>query len=297
MSVTVMQLTGALEAALLEGHSRLGIPMGCSSALELAELPVPDDSRGPHNARLLRALGPLYLASELEAAQLLPTTEDLAGLWASGGLAVVSRATSDKLANFWRGRTERLTRAERQAIFARAFGGRGDEPVLAAGESRNDEFALRLLDLADAASASSERWGRTGPHEMVELELRARLLSENLVRHGNGFVLHAATEILANVQQAVELLKLMAQERVWGAHNLWGLIATYRTRARLSPVQYGAHIRRGQAGMGIISWLAELTSSPGGRVPLTVPHQVAAALARWVQASLVIEEGGVGAAA
>src|SRR5262249_59968710 len=76
----------------------------------------------------LRPVPPLYLAAELEAAQLLPAAEALAGVFVSGGVGIDVGAAADRLIAFWRGRHERVSPEERRAFFSRPFGGAGPTP-------------------------------------------------------------------------------------------------------------------------------------------------------------------------
>lgn len=286
------KLDQLLAASLSEGLCRLGLPLVASTALEIADLPLP--SAGGHADRpLLRALAPLYLASELESVGLLPAAEELAALWASGALPLTEPEIGAPIASFWRSRHERFSESERQALFARAFGA-GVGPVLAEKSPANQDFLLRMLDLAEALTDPSDRTGNGGPAVEVGVRLRARLLVENLVRHGNGFVLYAAGDILAAVRTAIDILKSLAASHLWGSRDIWGLVRAYHQRRPGAMVPLDGHVRRGQAGMTLIGWLGDVLPTLGAlSQPLVPPpSQVAAAAAVWIQTSLLIEGEG-----
>lgn len=282
-------LDALLASVVGDGLDRLGLSRA-ATALEIAELPLPEPISAPGDQSLLRALGPLYLASELEAAGLLPAVEELTALWASGGLPADVRGATEQLAAFWRGRDERFSPSERKALFARVFGAESG-PVLAGSAPANREFLLRLLDLADTLTRAGDA-AAYGPDARLdaELRLRARLLAENLAHHGDGFVLYAAGDILSAVQSGIAILQALAAAHLWGSRDLWTLLARLHQRRRRAAPDVLAHARRGQAGMALLGWLANVLPSLGGSQPLLpVPSEIIGAAAAWIQNSLAIE--------
>ena len=64
----------------------------------------------------LRTVPPLYLAGELEAAQLLPAAEALAGVFVSGGIQADVGHAADRVIAFWRARHERFSPEEIETL-------------------------------------------------------------------------------------------------------------------------------------------------------------------------------------
>src|SRR5262245_60873841 len=67
----------------------------------------------------IRAIAPLYLASQLEEVNLLKAVETLSSLAISGGIPVDLGDATALIASFWSGRNERFHENERRAFFAR----------------------------------------------------------------------------------------------------------------------------------------------------------------------------------
>lgn len=85
---------------------------------ELGDIDLPDTAPTTEDAQHLEVIAPLYLAHELEQAGLLRTGELVAGLFASGAITQPLGPSAQLIADFWRGRRERLAEAERQQLFA-----------------------------------------------------------------------------------------------------------------------------------------------------------------------------------
>lgn len=282
-----------LHRALSEGLRWLGLPETVATAQDIADLPLPPLSSSDADQAMIRAMSPLYLASELERAGLLAAVEELAAVWASGGLPLSRDTATDRLAAFWRGRGERFSAGERQALFARVFGASG-RPALAGAAPANQEFTLRMLDLTEALSRAGEEanpWGGPTPRLEAEVRLRARQLAENLSQHGNSFVLYAASDILNAVKAGLEILKELAAQHLWGSRDLWSLLRVLHQRRRRDAPDVPNHLRRGQAGLTLLGWLADvLVHLESGAQPLLPPPaEVAIAAAAWIQTSVVLE--------
>ena len=117
-------LLGAVSVALsaLDAHER-----ACSEASAYAQalagidFDLPEAAPTVEDRVQLNAAAPLYFASELERAGLLPTAELIAGLFVSGAITQPLGPTANLLHDFWRGRRERLDADERNAIYARVI--------------------------------------------------------------------------------------------------------------------------------------------------------------------------------
>src|SRR5262245_7072593 len=125
MTATALDQTPGIDRALDLGGRLLAATEVFVAGLGLPDLGVidlpPVIGSAADQARL-RAVASLYLAAELEAAQLLPAVELLAGLFAGGGLTADVGPAAPLLAAFWTGRTRRFSVGERAAFFARLFG-------------------------------------------------------------------------------------------------------------------------------------------------------------------------------
>src|SRR5688572_3949795 len=85
--------------------------------LELLEAVVTADDQAQ-----IRAMAPVYLAAQLEAAGLIPAVEVLSGLAITGGLKAQLGPAADKIASFWQLRKERFSEDERRSMFGQLFG-------------------------------------------------------------------------------------------------------------------------------------------------------------------------------
>lgn len=261
---------------------------------ELGDIELPPEAESPADQASLQAVAPLYLASELEAAGLLPAVELVVGLFASGGLNVGGGPAADRLAAFWQARRDRFAPAERRAFFARMFGGGGAS--LAAEGGSNRAFLPHMIDLTEALYQweGHPLWAqRPGPREETRVRTAARQLAANLLPRSGGMVAFAARDILLTVKDALEILKDPAVQSLLGARSVWGAVRGIRQRYRMSPTDnLTTHVSRGQAGQTVLAWLAGvLPKLEYYNVPVLSPGDgVIFASARWLQATLTLAE-------
>jgi len=283
-----------IERALDLGHRLLASAEAAignlSGALDEIRLPpligtTDDQSR-------LRSVPPLYLASELEEARLLPAVEMLAGLYATGGLQSDPGAAAARLlVTFWEGRHERFSAHERQAFFAHLFGGLAG-PSLAAPGGRNEDFESLMIDLTEAlAKLGADPVFARVPTAEIPTRTAASQLAANLLARSGGVATLAARDLLTAIRQALDILKHEALQQAVGARTVWGAVQ------RISQLYLGedpdidSHVTRGKAGNLVLAWLAEsfprLDDADGGRLLPPGDPTIGAATV-WLQASLTL---------
>lgn len=287
----------ALDRALAEGLALAASADAWAVAFaELDDLALPPAERPAADAASLRAVAPLYLASELEAAQVLPAVEALAGVAVSGGLPMDAGAGSDRLYRFWRRRSERFAAEERRAFFARLFGAPG--PSLAgdgarAGGGANDAFPPLMLTFTEALAQAHE-WRTLPTGADAALRIAAGRLADNLLERGGGYASFAARDAMTALKEALEILQDPLVQQAVGARTAWQAVRHAAERYLARPADVTAHVQRGQAGQSILAWLAEILSRlERYDLPLDVEAGPAReAAVRWLQASLDLEEHG-----
>jgi hypothetical protein len=245
----------------------------------------------------LRSIPPLYLASELEAAQLLPAAEAFAGIFASGGIQADVGPAADRVIAFWRGRHDRFAPEERRAFFARLFGGPG--PALAGHGSVNDAFEGLLVDVAQAVAELQPQRGFP-PLPAAELTLRAAAseLAANLATRTAGIPEPTARTILVAIAEALALFKEPAVQAALGTRSPWAAVRAAAQRYLQVEPWVEAHVRRGKGGMVVLAWLAEAVTTLDTSRPLAQPDALTiAAAADWLEASLALQRRAAAAAA
>jgi hypothetical protein len=239
-------------------------------------------------ARLL-AVAPLYLVAELDATGLLSGAEMLAGLAASGGLAIPDDAgLTAELHAFWLQRNQRFAAAERAAVFARLFG-RPFGPVLAVRGNSNTSFEPLLIDLADALYAGGA--ARRSPAAAVAVAAAGHALSANLENRQDGIPDVAAAELVANAHEALELFKHASLQLAVGAHGVWPAVGAVARRYLADDPPVALHVSRGRSGMVVLAWLADALGTamdgPAARQP---EPTVVTAAGEWLQSTLALHE-------
>lgn len=277
----------ALARYLLEGVQAFAL-----SLADLGDIQLPPTIHTEVDVGQLQSIAPLYLASELEQTRLITGVEVLAGLLASGGLALADEKAGAQLYRFWQGRNERFSRAEREAFFARLFGAPAPAELAVEGR-RNTEFEFLLLGLAEGITQAEPdpRFG-VGPSAYGEVTVMtaAGALAANLLPRGGGITPFAARDIIATIGAALEILKLRSIQQLVGAASVWTAVQAIGRRYLNEEVNPGARVQRGRAGMLILTWLAEvLPNLEDGPAILPASHPVYAAAVSWLQASLALQ--------
>ncbi len=257
---------------------------------ELGDIDLPPAFNPGVDQANLRLVAPLYLASELEAARVLPATEILAGLFVSGGLQSDLGAAAESLARFWRARRERLTSEERHAIFAQLFG-RLDGPPIAADGGSNVAFEELFLNLVEALVAVDHLPPQSpGFIAGVQARLRTAALAvaANLAPRSHGTPGFAARDLLETLQQALDILKQPAVQHAVQARSTWHAVQILAQRYLGEEPAIDAYVTRGRAGQTLLAWVAghlPQLDSPARHLAAAGDPVVTAAQA-WLQASL-----------
>lgn len=291
----------AFAAVLATGHALVerATAQGLAFTLEdIDTIDLPEDNARVDRAQL-RALASIYLAADLEPAGIIQSVQQLASLGGTGGLSVDPGGAGPLLEQWWRHRHERMSQDERSAFFARLFG-TSSGPASAEAKS-NQRFEGRMLDLCEALSgidqsAGSENYATTLAQSRVRTAARA--LSQNLGDSSTGMVAFVAGEVIATLKEAFAILGHADLRRAFGATNIWGVI---RAISRLGHVEFPdaqPYIRRGKAGMMLLSWLADsLPVVFGTGILVRRGHPVIGAAIDWLEATLVLGEGADGGSA
>jgi hypothetical protein len=252
----------------------------------------------------LRTVPPLYLASELEAAGLLPGVEMLAGLFVSGGIQADLGAAGSSLFAFWQRRAQRFSRQERQAFYARLFGD-SSGPGLAVPGGRNTGFEDLMINLTEAlyklnpdpAIAAFLKQG-ISPYSEVSLQVAAESLITNLLPRSGGMAAYSGRDILSTIQQAIDIIGKPEVQQAVGAHTVWGAVANINSAYLHTSPDVDSHVTRGKAGMLVLAWLAEISVSLDdlGALHSGPQDPVVGAATTWLQASLALREAEAAAA-
>ena len=203
---------------------------------ELGDIDLPPGAPTALDRAQLQAAAPLYFASALESAGVLPAAEQIAGLFASGAVTQPLGPVAQMLNAFWRGRRERLQREERDAIFRRVF------------EAPQFERLMRVCCTAIVAAADGQDL-----REDVALGIGVQDLGEFLALRTDAMAAMAAREIVDNLNAALGFLRDRRLQAAFGVDGLWPLVAAAQA-GRASGLQ--AQAERGRAGQSVLLWLA-----------------------------------------
>lgn len=199
----------------------------------------------------VRVSAVLYWAAELEAAGLLPFVEALAEGVATGAVLEPLGGAVHELVRLWRGREQRLGGAERRALFVRLL---GDSQAAARGEAV-EPFLAQLAETLRAI-------GRTPPAmSTAALEARAVVQAQELgsllSARGVGMAGFAARDVVQQVRTALGILRNADVARALGGGGPWMIVAQLAPRFLGRTVDPQRHLDRAQAGMRIMSWIAD----------------------------------------
>lgn len=251
---------------------------------ELGDIDLPPAARG--DAMQLRAIASLYLASTLEAAGLIQAADDFTRLARSGALPGDIGEAGPLIEAFWDARNERISEAERLALFGRLFGAPvGPDDV--AGGGANAGFEELLLELCDAIMKAADG-GSQG-----KVRAGGIRLAENIADAAGSMVQMMAREILDSLSQAIAILNHPQVRAMLMARTLWDAVTSIDRRFRRTPRPTLTHLRRGRAGMAVLAWLADtietIEASAGALV--SAGDLVIDAAIDWVDETLAIVRG------
>lgn len=205
----------------------------------LGDIDLPPGAPNAQDRAQLQAAAPLYFASELESAGLLPTAELVAGLFASGAITQPLGPTAQLLNAFWRGRRERLDANERNAIFMRAIEAPYFEQLMGA-------LCEAIVTQADGSDL----------REGVMLETAALGLGEFLAQRVDAMAAIAARDIVENINTVLAFLRDRLVQAAFGVRSLWALVSIAGAAQGQGDGSIRNHVDRGRAGQTVLLWLA-----------------------------------------
>lgn len=219
----------------------------------LGNIDLPDTAPTLEDAEHLKAIAPLYLASELEQAGVLRTAELVAGLFAGGTITQPLGATAGLIHAFWQGRRQRLSQEERQALFQQLFDPADFYPLM-------ERLCDSLTDQLDHPARPSD------VHARVAMQEAADALAGWLAPHANGMALFAAQDIVQSLSQGIQFLKDKVLQSAFGVHDLWGLAAVVGNAGAPGAGNRAADQARRRAELGrhgttVLTWLAGAVAS------------------------------------
>lgn len=259
----------------------------------LGDIQLPPGAHVQVDKAQLRALAALYLAAALEPAGVITSAEALASLMASGTIQLDLGESVPLIREFWGSRFERIDARERGAFFGRLFG-----PSYGGGSAdmaSNEEFDSLMLEVCEALYRLDE-YRDNPPHGSTAQQARIRAAAQNLLGNlvdtGGGVTPFLAEDILGTLKHAIGILSHPDVRRAFMARDIWGVITGVNNMAGRGSPNHRTLVRRGQAGMLVIAWLAE--SAPQlaaqGRSLIRLDHPVIPSALDWIQATLLISE-------
>lgn len=215
----------------------------------------------------LAAAAPLYFASELERAALLPTAELIAGLFASGAITQPLGPVAQLLHGFWRGRRDRLEATERNAIFSRVF------------EAPHFDRMMSAVCTAIVAQADGDDL-----REQVTLATQAQSLAAFLAQRVDPMATLAARDIVATINTALQFLRDRQLQAAFAVNSLWNLVGIAAPQTGVSAGLAQQHVERGRSGQTVLLWLVEHHAENAVRLDIAAPDQtqVLVAAQRWL---------------
>jgi hypothetical protein len=273
-----------LTRAVQDAHNLLLAAETYSAMMaELVDIDLPPAAAA--DAMELRAIGALYLASTLEAAGLIQAAEDLTSLLRSGAVQGDLGEAAPLVDAFWKARVQRISEAERAALFGRLFGApQGPEDV--AGGS-NAEFEELLLNLCDAIMKAADGGSQAG------VRVAGTQLAENIAGVAGEMTQMMAREIFDTLNQAIAILNHADVRAMLAARTLWDAVASIDRRFRRPPRPTLSHLRRGRAGMAVLAWLADVVGNleRGTGALVSAGDTIVDSAVEWVDETLSLVRG------
>lgn len=257
-------LLGAVSTALgaLDAHD-----VAYAQALAGIDFDLPDGAPTIEDRLQLNAAAPLYFASELERAGLLPTAELIAGLFVSGAITQPLGPTANLLHAFWRGRRERLDADERNAIYARVI------------ETPHFDRLMRVLCEGIVAQADG-----VDLREQVVVATHAQSFAAFLAQRVDPMASIAARDIVETINTALVFLRDRKLQAAFAVNDLWRLVAIAGSQTGIPPGAAQRHVERGRSGQTVLLWLANHYAENAIRFDAAKPEDVEVIVAaqRWL---------------
>ena len=234
---------------------------------DLGDIDLPPGAPRPEDRAQLLAAGPLYFASELESAGLLPTAELVTGLFASGAITQPLGPTAQLLHAYWRGRRERLEAKERSALFARVI----EQP----------HFDRLMSTLCSALVAQADV---AGIHEQVALSAAAQAMGEFLSQRVDAMAAITARDVVDTINTALVFLRDRLLQTAFGVSSLWQLVAVAGAAQGQTATTVQQHVDQGRTGQSVLLWLAAHYTETAPRLDAknAADVEVIGAAQRWL---------------
>ena len=257
-------LLGAVSVALgaLDAHD-----VAYAQALAGIDFDLPEGAPTVEDRVQLNAAAPLYFASELERAGLLPTAELIAGLFVSGAITQPLGPTANLLHAFWRGRRERLDADERNAIYARVI------------EAPHFDRLMRVLCEGIIAQADG-----VDLREQVVVATHAQSFAAFLAQRVDPMASIAARDIVETLNTALVFLRDRTLQAAFAVNDLWRLVAIVGSQNGIPSGAAQQHVERGRSGQTVLLWLADHYADNAIRLDAAKPEDVEVIVAaqRWL---------------
>lgn len=255
-------------------------------ALDLGDIDLPPGAPSPTDQAALQAAAPLYFASELENAGLLPTAELIAGLFASGTINQPLGPVAQLMNAFWRGRRERLGADERHAIFTRVV----EEPHFDRLMSALCSAIVAQAGESNVSSGSAVPISGVGVRERVALQSALHAMGEFLASRVDPMAALAAHDIVTNINAAIAFMRDRLLQTAFGVQSLWALVAVGNSGVGANPAQHAdaglvqRYVDQGRAGQSVLLWLAAHALDEAPSLDVNKPDDVAliAAAQDWL---------------
>jgi hypothetical protein len=245
-------------------------------ALSLAQLGAIDlPPAAAVDTTALQPLAPLYLLCELEHAGVLKAAEQIAGLFAGGAVTQDLGPIAGRIVEFWQGRQQRLSAAEREQLLEQTF-----EPHY---------FYPSMQQLCNALVAIADNAGVADLREEVGLEEAATALSELLSQRATGMVSFAARDLLSTLTAALSFLRERNLQLAFGVRDLWSLVALTAGGANQAGQQIRSRVDLARSGAAVITWLAQAHGNFRPDTLAAETQELAAAAQRWLLAQQSLE--------
>ncbi|MEO8186359.1 MAG: hypothetical protein ABI580_03235 [Burkholderiaceae bacterium] len=164
----------------------------------------------------------IYFAYQMEELRLFQVVERIVELFQQGQLPLGRGSAGQALEQMWRSHRPQPESVRRNAYW-RMFGAAADGDA-AAGEPNSDflslwlRFIVAVSTYARAHGASALIAPRTDAN--ASLRKTARDLAANLSLHGWGGAYHAAEELTADIQRALDILGDSEVQQAFGAQDM-----------------------------------------------------------------------------
>ena len=235
--------------ALLARHLTAALARFGAPALGVIDLPPLPVGTGL-SADQIRAAATLYWLSEIEEAGLPAFVEALAEVVFDGRLPLPLTTGAGRLMEYHRGRHERFDAGERRALYARLFGD-GDGTGTFGPSMRSLCRLLSELGRAPRDQGTATLGAR--------INVVARDLAEWLSAHGTGISGFAAREIVADVREALAILRDPDLVHALGGVGIpvFTLIQMNAAQVLRREIHPRPHLDRATAGLTVLAWLAD----------------------------------------